>query len=70
MKESVRSKITVYGAGSLLKDPGVAAYINTLATNTLHTVDTWATTEATQLCNDGTCDGWEEEVIPEILKWP
>ncbi|ORZ01046.1 hypothetical protein BCR43DRAFT_433043 [Syncephalastrum racemosum] len=70
MKESVRSKITVYGAGSLLKDPGVAAYINTLATNTLRTVDTWANTEVAELCSDGTCDGWDEEVIPEILKWP
>lgn len=73
IKEQVRGTIRRYGAGSLLKDPSVAAYINVMATNTMHTLDKWSRDTVDSLCTDPSdelCHGWDEQVIPEILKWP
>ncbi|CDH50721.1 hypothetical protein RO3G_07942 [Lichtheimia corymbifera JMRC:FSU:9682] len=73
IKEKVRGTIRRYGAGSLLKDPSVAAYINVMATNTMHTLDKWSRDTVESLCTDQSdelCHGWDEQVIPEILKWP
>ncbi|KAG2214931.1 hypothetical protein INT45_013453 [Circinella minor] len=63
-----------YGAGSQKDDPNVVAFKNALISNALRSLDTWAEVDVKQLCNrpgqKEACDGWDEEIIPEILKWP
>ena len=74
MKRTVHSTIINYGAGSLLTDPDVMAYVNTIISNTIRTLDVWSHTTVQEICtkpeDDIVCDGWDEVVIPEILRWP
>lgn len=63
-----------YGAGSMLDDPSVTNLINNLVSNAVRSLDIWAAVHVKELCTrpdqKETCDGWDEEIIPEILKWP
>ncbi|KAI9311198.1 hypothetical protein BX666DRAFT_1998858 [Dichotomocladium elegans] len=74
VKECVRSIITEYGAGSLLKDPSVMAYINVLVTDMMKDLDAWSNTRVEHLCisdnKQDLCSGWDEALITEILRWP
>ncbi|KAI8146261.1 hypothetical protein BJV82DRAFT_601115 [Fennellomyces sp. T-0311] len=74
MKQSIHSDIINYGAGSLLTDPDVMAYVNTIISNTIRTLDEWSHTTVQDICTKPedqiVCDGWDEVVIPEILRWP
>lgn len=74
IKASTEYVITRYGAGSLQRDPSVMAYVNTLASNALRILDTWVATDVEQLCERpedlSLCQNWDDEIIPEILKWP
>ncbi|KAG2225751.1 hypothetical protein INT45_011419 [Circinella minor] len=74
MKQSIHSTIIRYGAGSLLTDADIMAYVNNIISNTIHSLDVWSHTTVQDICarpeDSDICDGWDEMVIPEILRWP
>ncbi|KAI8140667.1 hypothetical protein BJV82DRAFT_622054 [Fennellomyces sp. T-0311] len=74
VKQTTSAVLAQYGAGSLIEDPNVTAYIDGLVSNSVRSLDTWAAVDVKQLCERPgqleACNGWDEEIIPEILKWP
>ncbi|KAI9266515.1 hypothetical protein BDA99DRAFT_505900 [Phascolomyces articulosus] len=74
MKQTIHSTIIRYGAGSLLTDADVMAYVNNIISNTIHALDVWSHTTVQDICtkpeDELVCGGWDEVVIPEILRWP
>ncbi|KAI9493670.1 hypothetical protein BDB00DRAFT_822069 [Zychaea mexicana] len=74
VKQSTRGVMEKYGAGSMVNDPNVTSFINGLISNAVRSLDMWAALDVKQLCNRAheteACHGWDEQIIPEILKWP
>ncbi|KAI9020023.1 hypothetical protein CLU79DRAFT_704511 [Phycomyces nitens] len=73
-KQSVQGTMVKYGAGSMINDTSTMAYINTLISGIASAIDSWITEDVYKLCDDPSqeelCNGWDEQIIPEILKWP
>lgn len=74
VKQTTEGVLSHYGAGSMVKDPSVTTYVNALISNAIQSLDVWATVHVKQLCDrdsdNQACNGWDEQIIPEILKWP
>ncbi|KAI9469312.1 hypothetical protein BDB00DRAFT_863164 [Zychaea mexicana] len=74
MKQAVHSTMIRYGAGSLLTDADIMAYVNNIISNTIRVLDVWSHTTVQDICakpeDQAVCGGWDDVVIPEILRWP
>ncbi|KAI7876929.1 hypothetical protein K492DRAFT_172122 [Lichtheimia hyalospora FSU 10163] len=74
VKQTTHGVLSHYGAGSMVNDPSVTTYVNALVSNAIQSLDVWATVHVKQLCDrtehDQACNSWDEQIIPEILKWP
>lgn len=74
IKESVRGVLSQYGAGSMVDDPSMTQFVERLISNAVRTLDVWVSVDVRDLCtkpdHQEICNGWDEEIIPEILKWP
>lgn len=74
MKQDLRATILRYGAGSLQKDPEVTSYINDLIFKMLSTLKLWLATDVENMCSRqddyDLCEGWDDSIKQEILKWP
>ncbi|KAL0094273.1 hypothetical protein F4703DRAFT_1817477 [Phycomyces blakesleeanus] len=73
-RQSVHNTLVKYGAGSMTNDPSVMAYVNTLISGAGNATEDWLVEDVSELCTRPAqkelCDGWDEKIIPEILKWP
>ena len=74
VKQTTHTVMAQYGAGSLLDDPNVTTFVDGLVSNSVRSLDYWAAVDVKQLCERASqqeaCNSWDEEIIPEILKWP
>ncbi|CDS04854.1 hypothetical protein LRAMOSA07384 [Lichtheimia ramosa] len=74
IKQTTSDVMREYGAGSSMDDPEVKSYVDTIISNAIRSLDTWSTEDLKSLCtrpeDDQVCNGWDDSIITEILKWP
>ncbi|KAI9312571.1 hypothetical protein BX666DRAFT_1984298 [Dichotomocladium elegans] len=74
VKQSTYNAMSQYGAGSMVDDPRVNSYIDELVSSALRALKFWAAVDVAELCSrpgqKDACNGWDEIIIPEILRWP
>ncbi|KAI7872370.1 hypothetical protein BDF14DRAFT_1752734 [Spinellus fusiger] len=73
-RQSVYNTLVRYGAGSMANDPSVMDYINVQVDYGKSALNDWINEDLPRLCklpeHNEICNGWDEKIIPEILKWP
>ncbi|KAF7723519.1 hypothetical protein EC973_001894 [Apophysomyces ossiformis] len=74
LREHVGAVMAEFGAGSAMDDPLTVNLLGAYVSNAVRAVDIWADQDIPQLCNKPTfndvCNGWDDKIKPEILKWP
>ncbi|KAF7723972.1 hypothetical protein EC973_001488 [Apophysomyces ossiformis] len=74
VKEAIQKVLVENGSNRIPRDPSVMAYVNDLLSKAAKSMDDWIANDVQALCTradqDDACNGWDEEIVPEILKWP
>jgi hypothetical protein len=74
VRNSVNNVLSREGAGSLIDDPIVNVMVDDILIKQIGGMKTWATRDVRNLCltgdQDSICNGWDDEIKIEILKWP
>ncbi|KAI7898219.1 uncharacterized protein BX663DRAFT_525614 [Cokeromyces recurvatus] len=73
-RRSVYKTLSNYGEGKLSETSQVEDYLAKVISSMIRTLDSWVTQDVKELCNkptqDELCNGWDDEIRREILKWP